>query len=149
METTVTFSGVVVVSVAARFAEFPAPDGFRICARHPRRFEKAVRVQPHVQLPSLGIVGRRRNRLIPRAVDMPRVFAVDEKCLVRMLLERRSAFPTRTVFPRCRVQSRLTIELLLHGFGFPVHGARVVGQRLRRAANPHSIRRRCWPTMPA
>ena len=121
-------------TVAAHFAQLPPPHGYRVGARHPRGLEEAVRVDPQIQLPSLRIVGRRRNRRAARAIHVPGVIAVDHECLPRIPLERCSADPTRAVLPRCRVHPRLAIELLLHRPGFPVHRPRVVRQWL--AARP-------------
>ena len=46
-----------------------------------------------------------------------------------ILLDRCSIEPPDAVFPGCRVESWLAVELLLHGSRFPVHRARVVRER--------------------
>ncbi len=68
-------------TVPAHLAQLPAPDGHGIGARQPRGLQEAVRVQPHLQLPELGFVWRRRDRRRGRAIVMPAKPAVHDELL--------------------------------------------------------------------
>ena len=74
---------------------------------------------------------------VARSIDVPAIVPVDHEYLMGVLLHRRSIHPTHPVLPRRRIESRLAIELLLHGSGFPVHRAGIVRERF--AARPVDV----------
>ena len=117
------------VAIAALLELFPAPEGDGVRARQAGGLEKPVRVQPQVELIEIRQFLRHGDGCAV-AVDVPRGPAVDDVRLTRGPLRRRAALPAEPVLPRGRVQSRLAIECLLAGAGFPVDGAGVVVQRI-------------------
>ena len=116
-------------TIASHFAELPPPRGSRVRAGQTCGFEKAVRVQPQVELVDFREVRRRGHRCRGRSVHLPGVVVLDREDLVPLALER-AVDPADAVLPRRGVQSGLAIELLLHGRVLPVHRPRVVRQRV-------------------
>ena len=118
-------------AVAAHLAQLPAPYGARVGARQARRLQEPVRVEPQVELPQLGVRGRRgqphrrpRRRASRRVRRRPRTSARGP------LLQRPAAAPAEPVLPAGRVASRLALEAFRHGPGCPVHRAGVAAERL-------------------
>src|SRR5678815_5751141 len=73
-------------SIAAHLTQFPPPDRFGIGARHHRRFEESVRVEPHVELPDLRILGPCGPGSVAGSIDMPAIVPVDHEYLMGVLL---------------------------------------------------------------
>src|SRR5690606_11658691 len=96
--------------VATAFAHLPAPVGDRVRARQTRGADEAVRIEPEVELASLGVPGARGDGLAVRAVDRPRFAVADGEGLARVLLQRRPAAPTGAVEPRGGVLAGLAGE---------------------------------------
>ena len=138
MPTTCTRSGDDDVAVAALFDLLPSPQRFRVGARHARRFQKPVRLQPEIELIDLGHVRRNRDRRAC-AVDVPRVPPVHDVGLAEVRLRRCPADPAEAVLPRRRIVAGLPVEGLLAGPGFPVDGPRVVRHFAARPVDVHRI----------
>ena len=83
-------------------------------------------VDPHIDLPALGLLWSYRSGFAILAILMPSVVAVNNKSLPSVFLNRRASHPPETMLPACRILPGFPVELLDHGSCAPVHRARVV-----------------------
>ena len=117
-------------TVASQLSQFPSPCGFGIRTRQLSGFEEAMRVEDQLHRPDLGDFGRHSRRFAVCAIQVPSVFTVEHEDFVRILLHTGAVDPADTVLPHCRGKSWLSIELFLHRPVVPIHGPRVIGQRI-------------------
>ena len=137
IDTTVIFSGIVVWPSRPDSPSSHRQTAFGFAPGSLAAFRKPCGFIQRSSCQRSASSGGAATGLPAGSVDVPAMLSVDGEYLVRVLLERRSALPARAVLPRRRIESGLAIELLLRGPGFPIHGARVVGQRL--SARPIDI----------
>ena len=123
------FFGIHGGAIATHLPEFPAPGRPGISPRQHRRLQETVGVDPHIELPALGIVAWCRDRLTIDPVLVPGVTAIDHKRLPHFFLNRRSTFPAQAIFPGSRIITRFPVEALQHGALLPVHHPGVIAQR--------------------
>ncbi len=87
-----------------------------------------MRIEPHVELPAFGVLGRRRHGRATLPVHVPCMRAVYREELATVALQRCSASPPEPPLPRRWIEARFTIERFHRRAGLPVHRAAEIGQ---------------------